>query len=509
MPALRAAPAAALELTLTRVRVEDERDPGNAVVWCPAWQLAAAPRPFVRLLGLTSRSWPRRPGEDPILPNHIVPAAELDFDPPAQCDLRTFKIITAYASQSVVLSRSRRTAGGSRITASPLFTSSGGEERVLAAARVPEHALGEADRLFARPQEAAEIPLIRSGKECWNDWHTPNATPHDGWMKEAHPLVQKALERVQSPTSLRRMLRDPLGFVWRYALRWQSPSERERPLSLPKDEFGRLVHELLRRTIDRLEPSPGFIAARPEAIEAALAASVMEVTESWPLRWPVPPHVLWIYTVAQAASLSLKGLTLETFTEQGSRSWTEVPFGQEDRDHRTLPWNPKLPVKIPDSSIRIQGSIDRVDLRSDRKVRVTDYKTGDPPAEIDEVVIDGGKELQRVLYALASRELLSDPPAIVARLIYLQGKPQIAPLRNQDHVFGMVSSFVNAACVVLNSGRTVSGIDAWSQEDDPGAIQRARYDLSFALPASPGYFRRKIPNFRSTVRELPKFWGIR
>jgi hypothetical protein len=91
--ATRAAPAAALELTLTAVRVEDEYDPGEAVVWCPAWQLAAAPRPHARLLGLTSRGWPRRPGQDPILPDHIVSADELDSDPTAQSDLRCFNSI--------------------------------------------------------------------------------------------------------------------------------------------------------------------------------------------------------------------------------------------------------------------------------------------------------------------------------------------------------------------------------------------------------------------------------
>jgi hypothetical protein len=46
-------------------------------VWCPARDLAAAPRPFVRLLGLTNRG-PRRIGDDSILPNHILPASDFD-----------------------------------------------------------------------------------------------------------------------------------------------------------------------------------------------------------------------------------------------------------------------------------------------------------------------------------------------------------------------------------------------------------------------------------------------
>ena len=39
------------------------------------------------------------------------------------------------------------------------------------------------------------------------------------------------------------------------------PEDLQQPLTLPPDEFGRLVHELLRRTVDALEPAPGFIVA--------------------------------------------------------------------------------------------------------------------------------------------------------------------------------------------------------------------------------------------------------
>ena len=49
--ALRRAPAEALELSLEELRLPDGRDPGACAVWCPASHLAAAPRPFVRLLG--------------------------------------------------------------------------------------------------------------------------------------------------------------------------------------------------------------------------------------------------------------------------------------------------------------------------------------------------------------------------------------------------------------------------------------------------------------------------
>jgi hypothetical protein len=500
--AIRAAPVAALELTLKTIRVHDERDPGDSVVWCPAWQLAAAPRPYVRLLGLTSRVWPRRFGDDPILPNHIVRAEQLDSDPPAEADLRAFENIKGLAAACMVLSRSRRNPQGSLIGPSPLFPS-GKSVRSLARARTPEHALTESDRLSARPREAAQTPLPKSAAQCWRDWHLTTVTAHDGIVQAAHPVVGQAIRRVQSATSLTRLLRDPLGFIWQYAFGWHVQPQKEQPLTIPPDEFGRLVHELLRRTVDALEPSPGFTVAHPHEIETALADAVKVVTESWPIERPVPPHVLWTNTVRQAAEMSLAGLTLEKFTEAGTRSWTEVPFGQTDKQVSTLrelPWNPALPVLVPGTAVTIHGSIDRVDLRAGGvAVRVTDYKTGERPPDPGKIVIAGGAELQRVLYALACRQLLPETPPIRARLIYLKDQPAVFPLSDPDQTIEQVSKFVTAACAALEAGKAVPGIAAEADTND----------LRFALSASPGYFRRKRLRFRETVGELTRFWSAK
>jgi hypothetical protein len=55
--ALRHAPPQALEFSLQELRLPDGRDPGACAVWCPASHLVAAPRRFVRLLHMTTRSW--------------------------------------------------------------------------------------------------------------------------------------------------------------------------------------------------------------------------------------------------------------------------------------------------------------------------------------------------------------------------------------------------------------------------------------------------------------------
>jgi hypothetical protein len=240
--AIRVAPVHAIELTLRNVRVADECDAGDSVVWCPAAQLAAAPRPWVRLLGLASGAWPRSAAVDPILPGHIVAARDLDPDPLPEADRRCFATLLAADEGGAVLSRSRRSPQGHRLGPSPLLPDAP-SERALSRARIPEHAFSEADRLMARPAEAAALPRIQQASACWRNWHVSAMTAHDGQFQTDHPAILRALARTQSPTSLRLLLRGPLGFVWKYALGWYAPAEAEEPLTIAAADFGKLVHE--------------------------------------------------------------------------------------------------------------------------------------------------------------------------------------------------------------------------------------------------------------------------
>ena len=90
----------------------DDREPGGAIVWGPASAIAAAPRPFCWLVGLTSRSWPRRASEDPLLPNHVIPQKHLDPLPIHESDRRDFCSICTMADRQVVCSRARRDSEG-------------------------------------------------------------------------------------------------------------------------------------------------------------------------------------------------------------------------------------------------------------------------------------------------------------------------------------------------------------------------------------------------------------
>jgi PD-(D/E)XK nuclease superfamily len=498
--ATRSAPAHAIELTLQNMRLPEETDAGDSVVWCPAAHLAASPRPWVRLLGLTSRAWPRRGAEDPILPDHLVSAKDLDPDPMPEADRRSFAVVLASASAGLVLSRNRRSPQGSRVGPSPLLPEMPAE-RALSRARIPEHAFSEADRLMARPAEARAVSYIASASQCWRDWHNESFTAHDGRYRADHPVIKRALERTQSATSLRLLLRGPLGFLWKYGLGWRAPEDIEQPLTIAPEEFGKLVHEVLRRTVDALEPAPGFASASGSEIKAAMAAAATTVREAWPLERPVPPRLLWSNTVDHGARMAIAALT-EEITQSDTKSWTEVPFGDVSlvNQGRLLPWDASVPVIIPDTDIRIQGAIDRLDLRSaSGAVRVTDYKTGRPPVRPERIAIGGGSELQRSLYALACRQLLPDCRQVVARLAYLSDPPLMVRLDDLDDALRQISAFVAVACSLLAGGVAVPGRDA----------DAATNDLRLAMPASPGYLRRKSAKFAQAANRLSTFWDAK
>ncbi|RWQ22773.1 MAG: PD-(D/E)XK nuclease family protein [Mesorhizobium sp.] len=502
--ALRRAPPEALEFSLQELRLPDGRDAGACAVWCPANHLAAAPRPWVRLLGVTTRSWPRRVAEDPLIPRHVLSHGILDPEPVTTQDRRAYQIITARAYGGCVLSRSRRNAQGGLLSASPLIAQGAGV-KALKRARIPSHAFSEADRLLARADDAATSPALTAAYACWRDWRSPAITAHDGRVRADHPVIARVIGRIQSATSLRLMLRDPLAFVWRYALDWRSVAEDDQPLTLDARAYGDLVHELLKRTVDELEPRPGYSRAARHEIDAALTEAVTTVSTEWPLKRSVPPLLLWRHTVDAAAQLALRALTLDEAFQPGTRSWTELTFGDTDGAVAAagdLPWDPTTPVEIIGTKARVKGSIDRLDLTAaGNAVRVSDYKTGVEPKRADQIVLGGGAELQRVIYAMAARQLLPDNPRVVARLIYLgNAEPRVYKLPDVDQAIAEIAAHVTAASILLRQGRALPGPDARENWND----------FRLALPASPTvYFQVKQAALSRAFDDFARVWSCR
>lgn len=494
--ALSAAPADAIEFSLQALKVSDATDPCSSVVWCPAGHLLGAPRRYVRLLGVNSGQWPRTETEDPILPTHLLERPDSDAESITARDRRAFHRIIARATSACVISLSRRDRQGRPLAVSPLLVGRGA--RALTRGRIPEHAFSESDRMMARPKEAVRSPQIAGALECWRSWRVAEATAHDGLVNAGHPLVQRAISRVQSATSLRLLLMDPLAFVWRYALGWHSTLEQVEPLELDARTFGELVHELLRRSVNILEPRPGYFDASNEELDTALRDAVEHVRARWPLDRSVPPKLLWEHTLTKAAELARRALDFERVVQPNTRCWTEVPFGQPTAAGE-WPWDPAAPVLIPGTEIRVLGSIDRLDLRWDGKaVRVSDYKTGREPPNADKVILGGGSEVQRVVYAIAARTLLPQVTKVAARLVFLGGNETHAyPLQDIDEAVRTISARLTDACILLRQGKGLPHTRDRSEDTD----------FRLALPADiETYIETKREAFRNAFGDLARFW---
>ena len=505
--ALTEGPPEALDVTLASLTLPDQIAQETNIIWAPAESLAADPRPWVRLVGLTSRAWPRHQAEDALLPNHIVESSQLDPLPVHQADRRDFDTILKTTARQVVCSRARRDTQGRINGVSPLYP--GTNELYRQRARIPEHAAGWADRLFARPTEFQELPSAQSARTCWVNWHTERLTAHDGLIRANHPLVVASLNRRQSATSLALLLRDPLGYLWTYGFRWQEPDETEEPLQLDALATGNILHATLERAVSELEAARpgGFGTADDASVADAVGRALDAIAQDWERTRPVPPPVIWELKRQDIRTLALTALGYREQSLLAQRSWAELPFGGDRRiedlsDERRalLPWDPMAAVVIPETTVAIGGSIDRLDLDGAGTIaRVTDYKSGKPPKE--RPLLKGGAELQRCLYAYAVRTLVPTMKEVQTRLLYPRAeKDGLYSLEDPGAVLASLAGFVNAAQRYAHAGNLLPGAGAQDEYND----------LAFALPggAKERYFELKSSLIAERLADLSPLWEM-
>lgn len=494
--ALLTGPAASIDATLETLKQDDGLEASVSVAWMPASALAASPRRFVRLLGLNSSRWPRGIAEDRLIPDHIIPTPVLDPLPVNLADRRDFETILATTADSVVLSRARRDSDGRLLGRSQLLSGLG-DETYLRRNAAPVHAFSETDRLMARPQEFAADPQAIGAQGCWRDWRLTEITPHDGLVRADHPLVLAILGRTQSASSLRRLLRNPLSFVWVYAFGWRQPQSSAEPLVLDALGIGDLVHMVLDRALRDLEAGGGLASADTETVEAAVARAAQAVAVDWESERPLPPTVIWERTLDDARVMAGRALSYGDDVLPGARAYGEVPFGgSEPKSDAEAPWDASAPVTIPDTGFNIAGYIDRLDISGDgKRALVRDYKTARLPR--GDIRLNGGRELQRCLYAFAVKALLGDDVTISASLLYPR-EPVDLQLDDPEAVLAEITGYLRAARISLASGAALPGPDTGGDYDD----------LAFALPAnaSATYCKRKMPAATERLGEVAQIW---
>lgn len=350
---------------------------------------------------------------------------------------------------------------------------------------------------MARPQEFSADRQALSAQGCWRDWRHTEITPHDGLIRPDHPLILAILARTQSASSLRRLLRNPLSFAWVYAFGWRVPESTIEPLVLDALGVGDLVHMVLDRALRDLESAGGLVSADAAAITATVDRAAALVAADWESERAVPPAVIWGRTLGDARLTAERALAYGDVLLPGARSYSEVPFGgAEPKSDAQTPWDPNVPVTIPDTGFNIAGYIDRLDIAGDRKrALVRDYKTGRPPR--GDIRLNGGRELQRCLYAFAVKALLGDDVRISASLLYPR-EPINLQLEDPDAVLAEITDHLRAARSSFAGGAALPGPDTGGDYDD----------LAFALPAnaSATYCKRKMPAATERLGQVTQIW---
>lgn len=494
--ALETGSAAAMDETLAGLRLPDTADMASSIVWTSAADLAAAPRPFARLLGLNAHSWPRQGGEDPLLPTTLVPAEELDVLPAVEADRRDFASICRGTARKLALSFSRRDATGRLLGQSPLLPAIPPVH--LQRGGVPAHAMSEADRLMARPAEFAATPRARAADAAWRDWLQPEITAHDGRMRAGHPAIERLLGRNHSATSLRLLLRNPLGFVWKYGLGLKEPAEEAEPFRLDAPAFGSLVHEIIATSLRELSANGGPPGTEHRRVAAAVAAVAGRIGIEWQATTPLPPSLLWRRTLDEATALATAALVHPLPMLPGQRSWAEVPFNVREAPGQPLPWDATRRVLVPGTELALTGQIDRLDLSADRSQgRVVDFKTGRVPGDIAERVLAGGTELQRCLYVAAVHSLLGGAMEAEAALLYPRADAPYFPLADANEAMVTLAAAINESADSLRSGLALPGPDTGVDNDD----------LRFALPSQQGsVFERKREAAAALLGSAAAIW---
>ncbi|WP_029335709.1 PD-(D/E)XK nuclease family protein [Komagataeibacter europaeus] len=473
--ALAAGPAQSVDLTVEGMRLDDTTDPCASITWMPAGSLAASPHRFVRLLGLNSAHWPRDAGEDRLLPDHIIPTTELNPLPIGAADRQAFATIMATAGAQVVLSRARRGNDGRLLGRSALLQGYP-DETYLRRNRVPAHAYSETDRLTARRNEFVRTPQARSATACWHDWQRPDITPHDGLIRADHPVMQAIMQRTQSASSLRMLLRNPLGFMWRYGLGLNTTDTGQAGLMPDAMAVGDLVHATMEHALVLMtrDGQPG----RDD--HAIVEQALSDAARAWQHDHATPPRLLWHHLLDGVRTMARWGLRATRENATDCRSYAEVPFGGIPADPgQQAAWDTTTPVPVADTGFFINGYIDRLDLSANgRRAWVYDYKTGRAAGE--GTVLKGGAELQRCLYAFAVQALLGPDVQVEATLLYLRDESALR-LDDPRQALADLTTCLRAARRTTLAGYALIGPDTGGDYDG----------MRLALPAGLAAYRSR------------------
>lgn len=253
------------------------------------------------------------------------------------------------------------------------------------------------------------------------------------WTGHAGPLPTGLRERVEggmSATSLQGWAACPASHFFGRVLGIRDLEDRSSADNIDARAKGTFVHGVLERFFGAhlgTRETPGIEPETPWTLGDLADARALLDTEARALeaRGLTGRAVLWQAQLSRLRRSLRRILDTDSQLRATRRSWpiqVEAAFGRDGVDPLVI----ELPTQ---GQVPFTGCIDRVDATESGDLIVTDYKTGKDygydaipetgkaASEVD--LIDRGRKLQLVLYALAAKALSGQPKAQVEAYFWL------------------------------------------------------------------------------------------
>jgi CRISPR/Cas system-associated exonuclease Cas4 (RecB family) len=224
--------------------------------------------------------------------------------------------------------------------------------------------------------------------------------------------------RTYSPTALQTFATCPYKFVL-FAIHRLAPRPSPEAIEeMDPLQRGSLVHEVLYDVLDGLRREEMLPITR-EALDGA-RARLDRALDRIAARYKdeLSPAIdrVWDDGISQIRA-DLREWLRRAAEDTTWTPWRfELSFGLRERRARD-PDSREVPLSVG-AGLKLRGSIDLVERRADGALRATDYKTGKARAKPGVTVVEGGRLLQPVLYALALEKLFPDAKIEGGRLYY-------------------------------------------------------------------------------------------
>lgn len=305
------------------------------------------------------------------------------------------------------------------------------------------------------------------------------------WTGTTGPLPPSLREDVDghlSASSLQQWATCPASHYFQHVLGVRHLEDRAAEDVIDARDKGDLVHDVLEEffgahlgTVGQpgRPPEQAWTTADVRAAQALLEQRAAELEVQGLTGRPV----LWQAQLARLRRAIARVLAVDSRLRQERRSWpiaVEAAFGRQDV--------PELVVRLDEQGcVPFAGYIDRIDATADGGLVVLDYKTGagsgydaiperakpKPGADL----VDRGRKLQLLLYALAARQLQQTPQAPVEAWYWFVEKGDLqrgAPVGSEDEqrlrsVLDVVVGGIRAGVYPANPGGETwrSGRSTW------------------------------------------------